>query len=169
MLSICTLYYLMTIKHISVARIIVIMKLLITTKAGAKHESSTASIKKGKSFLDCMARSLSKQMCHADITLKVRQDTLGIDMFLLHCISMYCLTVTTYLRLWTTAYQFSDLTTSQIHGTRKTTSVKWRRDKISRSCIKLFLYRWGKLFKPKLYFILRWHSKVTSFFSAATR
>ena len=114
----------MPIKQVSVARIIAVMKLHITSKAGAKHESSTVFIKKGKSFLECMARSLFKQMFHADSTLKVRESTLEIDLFLLCSIFMYCLTVTIYLRPWTIAYQLSDLTNSQIHGTRKTASVK---------------------------------------------
>lgn len=45
-----------------------------------------------------MDRSLSQHMRHADITLKVRENTLGIDTFLLRCVSMYYLTVTAYLR-----------------------------------------------------------------------
>jgi len=81
-------------------------------------------LKKGKSFLDCTAGSLSKKMCHADFTLKVRENTLGTVVFFSHCASMHFLTVTTPLRPWTTVYQLSDLTNFQIHETRKAASVK---------------------------------------------
>lgn len=43
---VCTLYYLMPVKQVSVPSVVVVMMLLVTSKAGAKPESSTVPVRK---------------------------------------------------------------------------------------------------------------------------
>lgn len=74
---VCTLYYLMPVKQVPVPNVVVVMMLLITSKAGAKPESSTVPIKKGKPLLDCTARSLSRQDVLCRQYLGDRENTLG--------------------------------------------------------------------------------------------
>lgn len=93
---VCTLYYLMPVKQVSVPNAVVVMMLLITSKAGAKPESSTVPIKKGKPLLDCIARSLSRQvvLCRPYFGGQ-REYSWGWACFFS---IIHSLTVTTYLR-----------------------------------------------------------------------
>lgn len=89
MSSVPGLYYLMPIKQISMPGITAIMRWFITSKARAKYESSTVSIKKWmeKLSLNCMIRSMIKQMCQtSDIILKIRENTFGKDASFALCI-----------------------------------------------------------------------------------
>lgn len=124
MSSVCALYYLMPIKQIPVPGTTAVMRWFITSKAGAKCESSTVSIQNGKSSLNCMTRSMIKQMCHTNIILKIKANTLGKDVsFFALCIHILfdCHNISKTLEKSSGVF---DLTNSQIHGIRRTASVK---------------------------------------------